>query len=68
MIVVDTLALLAVLLNEPGAAACASILHAEEECLISAGTLAEAMIVAEGRGAAAEFVTLLDGLAIEVIR
>ncbi len=67
MIVVDTSALVAVLLDEPGAEACASILETEEECLISAVTLAEAMIVAERRGAAAELMTMLDGLALEVV-
>lgn len=67
MIVVDTSALVAVLLDEPGAEACASILQTEEECLISAGTLAEAMIVAERRGAAAELMTMLDGLALEIV-
>ncbi|MBY0361604.1 MAG: type II toxin-antitoxin system VapC family toxin [Phreatobacter sp.] len=67
MIVVDTSALVAVLLDEPDAEACASILQTEEECLISAGTLAEAMIVAEHRGASAELMTMLDGLALEVV-
>jgi ribonuclease VapC len=67
MIVVDTSALVAVLLDEPGAEACASILETEEECLISAVTLAEAMIVTERRGAAAELMTMLDGLALEVV-
>lgn len=67
MIVVDTSALMAVLLDEPGAEACAAILQTEEECLISAGTLAEAMIVAEHRGAAAELMTMFDGLALEVV-
>jgi ribonuclease VapC len=67
MIVVDTSALVAVLLDEPGAEACASILQTEEECLISAGTLAEPMIVAEHRGATAELMTMLDGLALEVV-
>jgi len=67
MIVVDTSALVTVLLDEPGAEAYASLLQTEEECLISAVTLAEAMIVAERRGAAAELLTLLDGLAVEVV-
>ena len=67
MIVVDTSALVAVLLDEPGAEACAAILQTEEECLLRAGTLAEAMIVAEHRGAAAELMTMFDGLALEVV-
>jgi ribonuclease VapC len=46
VIVVDTSALLAVLLNGPQAARCMEAMEAEVPLVISAGTLAEAMIVA----------------------
>jgi ribonuclease VapC len=49
MIAVDTSALMAILLSEPEAEACAAALEVEPHVLISAGTMAEALIVA-GRG------------------
>lgn len=67
MIVLDTSALMAIVLDDPGAAACAAVLEAEQHCLISAATLAETLIVAERRNVAAEIGTLLEGLAIEVV-
>lgn len=67
MIVVDTSALMAIALDEPGSDACATILEAEEDCLISAGTLAEAMIVADRRNVLNALTAILDGLAIEVV-
>lgn len=67
MIVVDTSALMAIVLDEPGSDACATILEAEEDCLISAGTLAEAMIVADRRNVLDALSAILDGLAIEVV-
>ena len=54
MIVVDTSALLAIILQEAGAEDCAACLEANEVILISAGTLAEALIVAARRGVADE--------------
>jgi ribonuclease VapC len=52
MIAVDTSALMAILLDEPEADACIAALATADEVLISAGTLAEALIVAARRGAA----------------
>jgi uncharacterized protein with PIN domain len=49
MIAVDTSALIAIVLNEPEADICASALEAEDRLLISAGTVAEALIVAGRR-------------------
>lgn len=49
MIVIDTSALMAILLKEPRATACVAALAADDDYLISAGTLAEAFIVAAGR-------------------
>lgn len=67
MIAVDTSALMAVILNEPAAAGCARALQTELELLISAGTVAEALIVAEARNVGAEMTKLLDGLGFEVV-
>ena len=49
MIAVDTSALMAVVLNETLANACAEAMESEEELLISRGTVAEALIVAGRR-------------------
>lgn len=65
MIVVDTSALMAILLDEPQAQACMSALESED-LVISAGTMAEAMIVARMRNVGNEMATLLSGLGLEV--
>ena len=62
MIAVDTSALMAILLGEPQADACAAALEAEDAVVISAATAAEALIVAARRNIAAEMSALLDGL------
>jgi ribonuclease VapC len=49
MIAVDTSALMAVLLNELEADVCIGALEAENDLLISAATVAEALIVAARR-------------------
>jgi ribonuclease VapC len=67
MIAVDTSALMAILLNEPEANACAAALEAEERLLISAGTVAEALIVAARRNVGEEMERLIDGLGFEVV-
>ncbi len=66
MIVVDTSALMAVLLNEAEAESCAQVLTDAENIVISAGTLAEARIVAERRGIGEEMAGLISGLGMEV--
>lgn len=66
MIVIDTSALMAVLLDEPAAAAIAEVLAGEEALAISAGTLAEALLVAGARGRRADMERLVEGLGIEV--
>lgn len=63
MIVVDTSALMAIILAEPAAEACMIALRDADEIVISAGTLAECFIVASRRGKAAEMAELIDGLA-----
>ncbi len=67
MIVVDTSALMAIVLNEPEADACAAVLEADDRLLISAGTVAEAMIVAARRNVGEEMIQLIDGLGFEII-
>lgn len=67
MIVVDTSALMAIALNEPLADACFAILDAEPEVAISAGTLAETLVVAGQRGVAAEMENLIGTGGIEVV-
>jgi ribonuclease VapC len=49
VIAVDTSALMAIVLDEPTAQACMAALEAEDEILISAGTLAELLIVSARR-------------------
>ena len=67
MIAVDTSALMAVLLDEPETAACAEALATNDRIVISAGTVAEARIVAERRGLGAEMAQLIDGLGLEIV-
>ena len=52
MIAVDTSALMAIVLAEPDAEACMDVLASEGEVVISAATLAEALIVARRRNVA----------------
>ena len=66
MIAVDTSALLAVALYEPQAPACAIALKSDE-LVISAVTLAEALVVASRRGVGIQLGSLLDGLNFSVI-
>jgi ribonuclease VapC len=66
LIVVDTSALMAVLLDEPEATACMDALSTAEALSISAGTIAEALIVADRRGCGQEMRRLIDGLGFNV--
>ena len=66
MIAVDTSALMAVLLDEGEAAACADALAGNDQIAISAVTVAEALVVAERRGLGTEMTALIDGLALDV--
>jgi ribonuclease VapC len=66
MIVVDTSALMAIVLDEPEADVCIAALEAEDDILISAGTVAEALIVASRRNVGEELSGLIDGLGFEI--
>ncbi len=67
MTVIDTSALMAVLLEEPAADAVSRALADAESLSISASTVAEALIVARRRGVGRQMEDLLDGLGAEVI-
>ena len=57
---------MAILLDEPLAAQCSQHLEDEEDVLISAGTLAEALIVAERRNVRTQLVQLVEGLGFNI--
>jgi ribonuclease VapC len=67
MIAVDTSALMAIVLNEPTADACIAALEAEDDILISAATVAEALIVSARRNVGAEMARLIDGLGFQIV-
>jgi ribonuclease VapC len=67
MIAVDTSALMAIVLDDPEADACAAALVTEDDLLISAGTVAEALIAAARRNVGEEMARLIDGLGFEVV-
>jgi ribonuclease VapC len=67
MIAVDTSALMAIVLDEVEAGACIAALEAEHEILISAGTIAEALIVAARRNVREEMASLIDGLGFNAV-
>lgn len=67
MIVVDTSALMAIVLDEPRARECMSVLEAEDELAISAGTVAEALIVSSRRNVGEEMGELIAGLGFDIV-
>lgn len=67
MIAVDTSALMAIILNDRQAAECIAALEAEGDLLISAGTVAEALIVAARRNVGEEMARLIDGLGLAIV-
>ena len=67
MIAVDTSALMAIVLGELEADRCINALVAEGELVISAVTVAEALIVAARRNVDEEMARLIDGLGFEVV-
>ena len=66
MMVLDTSALMALLLSEPESDEIAEVLSGEEPFVISAGTLSKALIVAKRRGVHDELAELLDAIGVEV--
>jgi ribonuclease VapC len=67
VIAVDTSALMAILLNEPETAACAETLATDDQLVVSAVTVAEALVVAERLDLGGEMAGLIDGLALEIV-
>jgi ribonuclease VapC len=67
LIAVDTSALMAILLDEPDAERCIAAQTAHSGVLISAGTLAECLIVAARRNVGDEMAALLDGFGFEIV-
>jgi len=67
LIAVDTSALMAIIQDEPAADACMAAIGAEDDLLISAGTLAEVLIVSARRGLGDEATKLIDSLGFEVV-
>ncbi len=67
MIAIDTSALMAILLDEPSADACARRIESEDRVIISAGTLAEALIVSARRDLEPGMLRLTNDLGFEVV-
>jgi ribonuclease VapC len=67
MIVVDTSALMAIIQDEPAGEFCLGALEQETNILISAGTMAEAMIVAGRRDLSEQMTRLIDGFSFQVV-
>jgi ribonuclease VapC len=67
VIVVDTSALMAIVMGEPDGRRCLELLATADDIAISAGTLAETLVVSDRRGATERVETLLYGLGLEVV-
>jgi ribonuclease VapC len=67
MMAIDTSALMAILLKEPEAEACLNALQTGDRLVISAATVAEALIVSDRRQVGASMAALLDSLGFEII-
>lgn len=67
MIAVDTSALMAIVLDEPQAAACVAALETEQQIVISAATVAESLIVAAHRNVGEGMSRIVDGLGFTVV-
>ena len=67
MIAVDTSALLAILLDESRAGSCVDVLATDDDLVISAATVAEALIVAARRNVLDGMERLIDGLGLQIL-
>lgn len=67
MIVVDTSALMAILLREPQGADCVAAVAKESAIAISSATLAEALVVAARRNLGDEMDGVVVGLGLEMV-
>ncbi len=67
MMVVDTSALMAIILRERRAADCATALYGEPNLMICAVTFAETLVVAERKGVSSEIADLFDRLDLDIV-
>jgi ribonuclease VapC len=67
VIAVDTSALMAIVLNAPEADTCEIALARDDNIIVSAGTLAEALIVSSQRNLGTEMASLIERLGCTVI-
>ena len=67
MIVVDTSALIAIVLEEPQAENCLAAITTENSLKISAATIAEALVVADGRKVGRAMRDLIDRFDFEIV-
>jgi len=67
VIVLDTSAIMAILLQEPAGRPCIDALTSDPHILISAGTLAEAYLVAQGRKQTERLEVLRSSLGLNII-
>jgi ribonuclease VapC len=67
VIAVDTSALMAIVLGEPGSGALMDRLAMEDDVVISAATLAETLIIAARRNVGETMTNLIDEMAFEVM-
>lgn len=67
MIAIDTSALMAIIQRGPDAERCIAALEGEDRLLMSAATLAEALVVASRREIARDMNALIDSLSVEIV-
>src|SRR2546423_10995092 len=67
MMAIDSSALMAIALGEERGEACAAALETDQEVIVSAGTVAEALVVAARRNVNAQMQRLIEDMGIEVI-
>lgn len=67
MIVIDSSALLAILQNETKGEACFQCIRSADDLVMSAGTLAEVLIVARRRGIGEQMARLIDGMPLTIV-
>jgi len=65
--VVDSSALMAIILGEPEGERCMKAIEAETDLALSAGTMAEALIVADRRSFGGEMSRLIEGLGFDIV-
>jgi ribonuclease VapC len=65
--VVDSSALMAIILGEPEGERCMKAIEAETDLALSAGTMAEALVVADRRSVGGEMSRLIEGLGFDIV-